>query len=561
MRACFIHWRAGLRSGSEFIHGFAVLLLTSFCFSSQAAAPPKPNVLFILADDMGFSDAGCYGGEIQTPNLDRLAKDGLRFTQFYNTARCWPTRAALLTGYYPQQIRMDPPRGRLPDWAKLLPHHLKPLGYRSYHSGKWHVNGAPKPVADGGFDRSYMIGDDNRNFAPRTHFENDEALPPVAENAGYYTTIAYADKLLAYLKDHARDHSAQPFFAYLAFTIPHFPLHALPEDIARYRDQYLTGWDELRERRWKRARDLKIVNSSLPPREPDIAPHWNLAEEKLLAEISPHEVARAVAWNGLNDEQKKFQATKMAIHAAMIDRMDREIGRVLEQLKAMGAFENTIVMFASDNGASAEFINRGDKHDPNAAAGSAGSYLCLGPGWSTAANSPFRLHKSWVHEGGIATPFIVHWPKGISARNELRRTPGHVIDFVPTILELAGGSVQARLEGTNAPPFSGRSLVGAFPKDRAVKRDFLYFQHDQNRALRVDDWKLVAGRPRTNDWELYDLGSDRAEQKNLAGKHPARVREMSAKWLALENEFRAQAGPWTNAAAARNQRRAGQREQ
>ena len=206
-------------------------------------AATKPNFLIILADDMGFSDPGCYGGEIQTPNLDRLAANGLRFTQFYNTARCWPTRSSLLTGYYAQQIGMDPPKGRLPPWTRVLPHYLKPLGYRCYHSGKWHLTGAPKPVADGGFDRSYRFEDWDRYFSPAKHFEDDRQLPPVKPDSGYYATTAFADHAISYLKDHATNHAAQPFFLYLAFISPHFPLMALPEDIARYRDRYLAGWD------------------------------------------------------------------------------------------------------------------------------------------------------------------------------------------------------------------------------------------------------------------------------------------------------------------------------
>ncbi|MEW6156603.1 MAG: arylsulfatase [Verrucomicrobiota bacterium] len=514
-------------------------------YSTKRATEKKrpPNILFILADDMGFSDAGCYGGEIATPNLDRLAANGLRFTQFYNTARCWPTRAALLTGYYPQQIRMDPPRGRLPEWARLLPHYLKPLGYRSYHSGKWHVNGAPKTLADGAFDRSYRLEDHDRNFHPANLWLDDVRLPPMPKETNYYTTVAFADFLIDCLKDHAANFSDRPFFGYLAFTVPHFPLHALPEDIARYREKYLEGWDEIRRQRHQRLLKLGIVECALSAREPDQRPHWNLSEAKLQEQISPHEVAQAVAWNDLSPEQKSFQAAKMAIHAAMIDRMDQEIGRVLAQLKSMGALENTIVMFASDNGASAEFLNRGDKHNPAAAPGSAGTFLCLGPGWSTAANTPFRLHKSWVHEGGIATPFIVHWPKGIAAKGKLRHAPGHVIDVVPTLLELTGAVGSEASSSNGQPPLAGRSLVPAFRKDAPLPRDFLFFHHDHNRALRMGDWKLVAKRPNTNDFALYNLKRDRSEQKDLAAKYPERTATMARRWQEIEAHFRKMAAP------------------
>ena len=513
------------------------LLVACFLACSAHAATDRPNILFILADDLGFSDLGCYGSEIATPNLDKLAAGGLRFTQFYNTGRCWPTRAALMTGYYAQQVRMDPPAAQLPEWTRMLPHHLKPLGYRSYHSGKWHIQAARLPTKMGGFDRSYRLEDHNRNFYPTNHFIDDVRQPPVPRGSNYYTTTAFADFLITCLKDHAAQHAGAPFFAYLPFTVPHFPLQAPMEDIERYRDKYLAGWDAIRKERHERLRKLGIVDCALSAAEPEIVAYWSLSEEKLKEEIGPGEVAQAVRWGDLNDQERRFQATKMAIHAAMIDRMDREIGRVIDQLRAMGAFENTIIMFASDNGASAEFLNRGDKHNPSAPLGSGESYLCLGPGWSTVGNTPFRLHKSWTHEGGIATPLIVHWPKGIPAHGELRHTPGHVIDFVPTVLDILG--IAANKE---APPFPGRSLRPAFSKDMNIDRDYLFFHHENNRALRAGDWKLVSKRPDTNSYALYNLKSDRSEQIDLAGKESRRVAVMARRWQQLEDSFRAVAG-------------------
>lgn len=515
-----------------------VILLAQAGSPSRAAGRDgKPNFLVILADDMGFSDAGCYGGEIETPNLDRLAADGLRFTRFYNTARCWPSRATLLTGYYAQQVRMDPPEGRLPPWTKLLPHYLKPLGYRSYHSGKWHISGAPRPVADGGFDHSYMLEDFDRSFAPKKHSEDDRPLPAVAPGGGYYMTTAIAGHAIRCLKEHTRDHPDKPFFQYVAFTSPHFPLRASPEDIARYSDRYARGWDIVRQERWKRLRELGMIDCALSDRDPRTVPDWNLSEKELTRRIGLGEVGRAVAWNDLSTEQKAFQAAKMAIHAAMVDRMDREIGRVLDQIKAMNALDDTLIIFASDNGASAEQIIRGDGHDPAALAGSASTFLCLGPGWSTAANTPFRLHKSWVHEGGIATPMIVTWTKGISARGALRHDVGHLIDIVPTLLELAG--VHAR-NGMPAPTLPGRSLVPTFVRDVGVEREPLFFSHDGNRALREGDWKLVSSRQNGNLWELYDLGKDRCESVDLAARQPARVRRMETRWLEMNAKFRQQ---------------------
>jgi len=513
------------------------------CFAAEQPEAKRqskrPNFLIIVADDMGFSDAGCYGGEIETPNLDRLAQGGLRFTQFYNTARCWPTRACILTGYYAQQVRMDPPSGRLPRWTRVLPHYLKPLGYRCYHSGKWHLHGAPRPVADAGFDRSYKLDDHNRYFAPRQHMEDDRRLPPVAAGGGYYATTAIADHAIRCLREHAQKHPDAPFLQYLAFTSPHFPLHALPEDIARYRARYLEGWDAVRQRRWQRVREMGIFSSPAAPLDETITPRY--FREEFLSILGPGEIRRAVAWQALSEEQKRFQAVKMAIHAAMVYRMDREIGRVLEQLCAMGAFENTVIFFLSDNGADATILVRGDGHDRSAAPGSGASFLCLGPGWASASNAPLRRHKIWVHEGGISTPLIVHWPQGIAARGELRHDVGHVIDLVPTLLELAGAQPAQTFNGATPPPLPGRSLVPSFARDGAIEREFLFFSHEGNRAIRMGKWKLVSASEDNHVWELFDLAADRGETVNLAGKYPERVRQMEARWNELDIQFRRQA--------------------
>lgn len=519
--------------------------MSSAVLESLAAAPSKPNFVLIVADDMGFSDAGCYGGEIQTPNLDLLARGGLRFTQFYNTARCWPSRAAALTGYYAQQVRRDAlpglgggANGKRPAWARLLPELLRRLGYRSYHSGKWHVDG---PVLAGGFDRSYSLNDHDRPFNPRSHTLDDQPLPPVKPDSGYYSTTAIAQHARDFLAEHQTKHRDQPFFLYLAFTCPHFPLHALPQDIALYRDRYQTGWDVLRRERYERMTRMGLVKCGLPKMDPDVWPSWNLSEQKLREQIGLVEVGRAVPWDTLTREQKEFQPVKMAIHAAMIHRMDIEIGRVLDQLKVMDAFANTVVLFLSDNGASAEQIIRGDLHDPTAPPGSAKTYLSIGPGWSSAANTPFRLHKSWVHEGGITTPLIVHWPRGISARGELRENPGHVIDLAPTILELAGGHWPKTYAGKPVPPPPGRSLVPVFSKDRTAPHDCFWWYHDGNRAIRVGDWKLVADHK--SPWELYDLRTDRSEMHSLAAEHPEKVQELEQKWTRRMEEFSALAKP------------------
>ena len=513
-----------------------------FLFAGFIFAENRPNIVLIAVDDMGFSDIGCYGGEIDTPNLDRLAENGLRFTQFYNTARCWPTRCALMTGYYPQQTRSDPPAGRLPDWAPTVPHHLKPLGYRCYHSGKWHVNGAPKVVADGGFDWSYVLHDHDRNFNPKQHEINDKPIPAIERNSGYYTTCAITDYTLSHLDEHRKDHANKPFFVYTAYTVPHFPLHALPEDIEKYRDKYLKGWDTIRAERHERLQKLGIVDCGLSRREENNGPPYRF--ENVPGNLGDGEVLYPIAWETLTEEQKRFQATKMAIHAATVDRMDKEVGRIVAKIKEMNAWENTILFFLSDNGASAEVMIRGDLHDPDAPPGSAGSYLCLGPGWATAANSPFRRYKIWNHEGGISTPLIVHWPSGIKKPGTLRHDLGHVVDIVPTMLELAGSERNSNHLGT--------SLLPAIQGDeKPIERDYIYFEHEGNGALRIGVWKILytkTGEPRehvavpqstgTSGWSLYNLAVDRCEQNDLAETQPARVVEMVARWHELNQRFR-----------------------
>jgi arylsulfatase A-like enzyme len=515
--------------------------LSLVALSSPALAAPRaarPNIVIILADDMGFSDAGCYGGEIRTPNLDALAASGLRFTQFYNTSRCWPSRACILTGYYAPAVRRDSlpdmpggMNGVRPRWARLLPEYLEQLGYRCYHSGKWHVDG--EPLANG-FDHSFDVNSKGQNnyFKPGA----TEDGRPVPQTPDYYATTAVAAHAIKCLREHAELHADRPFFLYLAFTAPHFPLQAPAADIALYRNRYLAGWDELRRQRYDRMRKLNILDCRLSPLEPAIWPSWNLSQQKLRQQIGPGEVCRAVDWESLTDEQKKFQPIKMAIHAAMVHRMDAEIGRVIGQLRAMGAAENTVIFFLSDNGASAEQIIRGDGHDPTAPPGSARTFLSIGPGWSSAANTPLRLHKSWVHEGGISTPLIVHWPVGITDRGALRRNPGHITDLAPTILELAGGSWPQTFGGKPVPPPHGKSLVPVFGRDGAVQHDFFWWYHVGNRALRVGDWKIVACKD--GPWELYDLGKDRSEMKNLAAAEPGRVRELDSIWVRHADEFR-----------------------
>ncbi|MEX2310199.1 MAG: arylsulfatase [Pirellulales bacterium] len=512
-------------------------LLGTVLANIGTAEPERPNVLVILADDLGFSDLGCYGGEIETPNLDSLAAGGLRYTQFYNTARCWPTRAALLTGYYPQQVGFDAlpgiaksDRRQRPRWARLLPEYLRPLGYRSYHSGKWHLDGGQ--IA-GGFDRSYSLDDQDRYFSPRKHTLDDRPLPAAERDSRYYASTAIADHAIACLKEHAQEHGDAPFFQYIAFTAPHFPLHALPGDIARYQDRYRAGWDAIRGERWQRIEEKLRLPGQLSPLEEKIGPPYAFARTSEI--LGPREVYRELAWSTLSPEQQAYQAAKMAIHAAMVHRMDEEIGRVVEQIRVMGALENTLVFFFSDNGASAEIMVRGDGHDSAAPPGSADTFLCVGPGWSRAANTPFRRHKTWVHEGGIATPLIVHWPARISDHGALRNAVGHVIDLAPTILRLAGGVWPTSYQELPVSTPPGRDLAGTFDADVGIDRDMLWWLHQGNRAIRVGDWKLVAARD--EPWELYDLQQDRTENQNLGAEQPERIKKLAERWQSTTQSF------------------------
>jgi len=494
----------------------------------------KTNVLVIMADDLGFADLGCYGGDIRTPNLDRLARNGLRFSRFYNTGRCWTSRASLITGYYHDQMGT---KGR-PSWAQTLPQMLKPAGYRSYHSGKWHLEKwFEKPIADAGFDRSYLFADFGRYFWPSEHYLDDKKLPAIDredEDEDYYATTAKADYMISFLEEHEQRHADKPFFAFLAFYAPHFPLHAPQEDIERYQFHYEDGWDARRAEIFIRQKQMGLIDTSLSPLERNIlAPSGDAEQRK---QLGPGEVPYAVRWFELTEEQKRFQSMKMRIHAAMIDRMDREIGRVISQIKKMGVYDNTLILFMSDNGASAEIMVRHDGHDPKADPGSGDSYLCIGPGWSSSSNTPFRRHKIWTHEGGISTPFIAHWPKGILGKGKLRHEPGHLIDLAPTILTLAGLKPASPVE--DAPELPGEDLGLVFSDQAEFWRRELYFHHAGNRALQNRDWKIVSSKTDNNRWALYDLSTDRAEQRDVSADHTLRMQEMTKRWERLNERFK-----------------------
>ena len=525
-----------------------VLAMPSFLQAGDPKAAQPPNFLIILCDDLGYSDLGCYGSEINTPQLDAIANSGRRFAQFYNTARCWPTRGALLTGYYAQQIRRDTVpgvksggQGTRPKWAKLLPERISKLGYHSYHSGKWHVDGLP---TQNGFEKSYSLQDHDRHFHPKNHTLDDKPLPPATSSDGYYSSNEIASRAIDQLRYHQENHQGNPFFSFVAFTAPHFPLHAPQEIVDKYKPIYQQGWDRIRQQRWNKLKQLGLARDLQRPSdiETDIGPPYHFPEA--LQKLGTGELNRPLPWEQLSPQQKAFQADKMAVHAAMIEAMDSQIGRIFDFIKQDSArWENTLVLFLSDNGASAEIMVRGDGHNPNAAAGSAQSYLCLGPGWSSVSNTPFRRHKTWVHEGGIATPMIAHWPAGIQSDPNPVSTPYHVIDIAPTILALASKHAGTEFESPD-PKFPGLSFAREFQEqaNRASRTEsrVLWWQHEANRALRDGNLKIVASG-KDSPWELYDLAQDRAETENLATQRPQELERLAKTWNELTEQFRLQA--------------------
>jgi len=505
----------------------ALLILTAS--AASAADAKRPNIVVILADDMGFSDLGCYGSEIRTPHIDQLAASGLRFTHFYNTARCCPTRASLLTGLYSHQagvghmvqdLGTPAYRGNLNDRCVTIAEALKSAGYRTAMAGKWHVT----PLTAGkdnwplrrGFDRFFgLIGSVRSYYDPPTLTRDNESI---RADQGFYLTDALTDQAVSYLTDFAK--TKEPFFLYLAYTAPHWPMHALPEDIARYRGKYKSGWDELRRQRHQRQIDLGLVDKrwQLTPRD-EQAPAW--ADEK----------------------NQDWQDARMAVYAAMIDRMDQGIGRIVEQLKKSGQDENTLVLFLSDNGGCAEEIpaswsdrfpekTRAGKpaqvgNNPAVLPGPDGVYQSYGLPWANASNTPFRLYKHWVHEGGIATPLVVRWPAVIS-KSAITHQPGHVIDIMATCLDVAGVDYPKKFQGREIVALEGRSLLPVFQGKTRPAHDALFWEHEGNRAVRSGQWKLVSRHDK--GWELYDLEADRTELHDLAAKKPAVVQELTAKY-------------------------------
>jgi arylsulfatase len=521
----------------------------------KAAQPEKPNILLIIADDMGFSDPGCYGGEIKTPNLDRLANEGARFTQFYNCAVCWATRTSIMTGYYPRQAGCDPYNGnRYAKWTKPLPQMLNARGYRTYHSGKWHVSAAGCNSAyAAGFNHAYDDAQGWLDYTPANHALDGKTLPRPKPEDGYFMDNAIAGHMVNFLNEHFEKYSEQPFFAYMAFQGTHYPLKAPKEFVDPYTGIYDEGWDVIRQRRYD-----KMMSLGFPPGwklstpEPDVhspfSPQTEEARRIQNETLGFEDVYEYVPWNTLSDRRKKEQAAKMEIQAGMVSCIDYNIGRVVDMLSKHGVLDNTLIVFLSDNGAaSCQLLQDAQMKPPllytidkKARWGSENTCLALGPAWANVCNTPFRQYKVWSHEGGIATPLIARWPKGITLKpGSFVSAPGLVIDFVPTLLELAGGQIDRA--SPEAPPFPGKSLLPAFCR-KDIPRDYLYWNRGGNKALIHGQWKIATSATNVNQWELYNLQSDRTEMHDLAEAMPEKLRDLASVWDGADNKYEEQCG-------------------
>jgi arylsulfatase len=467
-----------------------------------------------MADDMGFSDIGCYGSEIATPNLDRLARGGLRFTHFANNARCCPTRASLLSGLYPHQAgvghmvedrsaKMGPAyQGYLNGSCVTIGEALGRAGYRTLMAGKWHIGEQPGHwPCDRGFDRYFGLISGASNYfrrdPNRTMASGNEPYDPPAE--GFYMTDAFTDAALGFVDEAALGDS--PFFLYLAYTAPHWPLHAHPEDIVKHEGRYDEGWDALRAERHARQIEMGIVD-----------PEWKL---------TPRDT-RAPAWG--DAPNKEWFARRMEVHAAQIDRLDWNIGRVVGNLRRLGIERDTLVMFLADNGGCAEELGT---NDPTVMPGSADTFQSYGLPWANASNTPFRRYKHWVHEGGISTPFIANWPGTIRPGTTTTQF-GHVIDLMATCVDVAGARYPTESHGHAITPLEGKSLLPIFRGREREGHDVVFWEHEGNRGVLAGRWKLVSQHP--GEWELFDMEADRTEMNDLAQRQPARVREFSDLW-------------------------------
>jgi arylsulfatase A-like enzyme len=510
--------------------GLGALSLGASAFKCAAKTVARPNIILIMADDMGYSDLGCYGSEIPTPNIDRLANEGIRFTQFYNAARCCPTRASLLTGLYPHQAGVgdmvspkynsEAYQGYLNDKCVTIAEVLKDAGYTTHMSGKWHVgeNRRHWPT-DRGFDKYFGLISGAANYfdisktkAPnvvRQMAIDDQSWTPPKD--GFYMTSAITEQAVNFLDEAGRQDD--PFFMYVAYTAPHWPLHALEEDIEKFLGKYEMGWDELRKQRYQRMLDMGIIDES-----------WTL---------SPRD-EEAPAWESVKD--KKNMDRRMAIYAAQNYRMDIGVGQIMDKLKELGKTDNTLVLFLSDNGGCHEGGPLGfDNRKNGIAIGGVDSYASYGRSWSNASNTPFRMHKHWTHEGGIATPLIAHWPEVIRQKGKLTDQVGHIVDIMTTCADVAGAKYPSARNGKKITPMQGKSLLPIFNNQKRESHDYIFWEHEGSKAVRHGKWKLVSMPDST--WELYDMEKDRSELNDLSDQFPEMKQQLIGKWEIWADEI------------------------
>lgn len=515
---------------------FAIALLLAAVLSLpvHGQKDTRPNIVLILADDMGFSDIGCYGGEIPTPNIDRLAQNGLRFKQFYNVGRCCPTRASLLTGLAPHQAGIghmaeDPENPGVNDWgvhgyrgyinrnSVTIAEVLKEAGYHTYMSGKWHVgmHGQEKWPLQRGFERYYGVLSGGAShlqpFPPRGITMDNEPTTYPEANSGYYDTDAFAENAIKFIREQKDD---KPFFLYLANTAPHWPLQAKKEDYEQFVGKYMGGWDSVSQARFQ-----KLVKAGVVKKE------WGLAER----EVRP--------WNQLTQKEKEDVDFRMAVYAAQVYNMDYNIGKLINELEKSGKMENTLILFLSDNGAAAEpgrelgGKDQSEVNDPLKFWA-----VSYGKGWAQASNTPFKKYKVETYEGGIATPLIAHWPAGMKSQaGKWSNTPYSLIDIMPTMVEAAQAQYPKTYHnGNKIIPNEGISMLPVFKTGKGKAHEYIYWEHEDNCAIRWGKWKAVK-KLQDKTWELYDMDADRTEKHNLASRYPAIVKKLDAEWYRWAN--------------------------
>jgi len=563
-------------SKNKFLFFLGIIIQFSpLLLQAQKVDIKKPNVIVILTDDMGYSDIGCYGSEIHTPNIDKLAMNGLRYTRFYNTARCSPSRAALLTGLYPHQASMghlstenftEP--GYVDDLSKnviTMAELFKQSGYATYMTGKWHIAKNMGTTTDKsnwpcqrGFQRYFgTLNGSGSYYDPGTLISNNTFIAP---SKNFYYTNAISDTAVKFINEHQ---SRNPFFFYIAYTAAHWPLHAPAAEVEKYKGMYNKGWDIARQQRFEKLKKLGIISDKCVLTERGVSiPEWS------------------------KEPLKEWQVKRMEVYAAMIDIMDQGIGRIITALEKKGILENTIIFYMHDNGGCAETLDTDQPEIPLTAVqklkksfaadsillekkptytrdgdflrsgrgvvpGEANTWSTYGEEWANVSNTPFREYKQFTHEGGIASPLIVYWPKGIKAIGELRKQPSHLIDILATCVDIVGLNYPTVFNGHTIQPYEGKSLVPTFT-NKPIAREFIFWEHAANRALRMNEWKLVSKTQKKkifsplvdNNWELYNIDNDPSETNNVANKYPEKVKELSAKWESEAIRMKVKPWPW-----------------